>query len=136
MLFLRSHACTAKVFIVVKYVHHGRWPSRTSNPRNQLPAQCPGHSVRQALFVKLGSRTNSLSYDLGLVASCHSGPGSEMFYFLKFKKLKIKKNIIIASAILFSSFKLTPYPRPPYLYYKFHCFVFLILLQSIASTQE
>ena len=30
------------------------------------PAQCAGHSVRQALFVKLGSRTNSLSFELGL----------------------------------------------------------------------
>ena len=29
-------------------------------------AQCAGHSVRQALFVILESRTNSLSFDLGL----------------------------------------------------------------------
>ena len=30
------------------------------------PAQYAGHSVRQALFVKLGSRSNSLNFDLGL----------------------------------------------------------------------
>ena len=30
------------------------------------PAQCVDHSVRQALLVKLGSRTNSLSFDLEL----------------------------------------------------------------------
>ena len=30
------------------------------------PTQCAGHSVRQALFVKLGSRTNLLSFDLEL----------------------------------------------------------------------
>ena len=71
ILFLRSHACTAKVFIVVKYVHHGRWPSRTSNPRNQLPSPMR-RALGQTNFVyktwvsKCRSRTNSLSFDLGL----------------------------------------------------------------------
>ena len=48
-------------------------------------AQCAGHSVRQALFIKLRSRsqTNSLNFDLGLsgVVSL-GGLGGEMFYFL------------------------------------------------------
>ena len=30
------------------------------------PAQCAGHSVRQALLVKLESRRNLLSFNLGL----------------------------------------------------------------------
>ena len=57
-------------------------PAEHPTRETSYPAQCAGHLVRQALFVKLGSRTNSLSYDLGLVASCHLGPGSEMFCFL------------------------------------------------------
>ena len=57
-------------------------PAEHRTHETSYPAQCAGHSVRQALFVKLGSRTNSPNYDLGLVASCDLGPGSEMFYFL------------------------------------------------------
>ena len=41
-------------------------PARHRTRKTSSPAQCAGHSVRQALFVKLGSRTNSLSFDLGL----------------------------------------------------------------------
>ena len=38
------------------------------------PAQCAGHSLRQALFVQLGSRTNSLSFDLALSGLGSLGP--------------------------------------------------------------
>ena len=41
-------------------------PAEHQTCETSSPTQCAGHSVRQALFVKLGSRTNSLSFDLGL----------------------------------------------------------------------
>ena len=41
-------------------------PAGLRTRETSSPAQCVGHSVGQTLFVKLGSRTNSLSFDLGL----------------------------------------------------------------------
>ena len=41
-------------------------PAEHRTRETSSPAQCAGHSVRQVLFVKLESRTNSLSFDLGL----------------------------------------------------------------------
>ena len=52
------------------------------------PAQCAGHSVRQALFVKLKSQTNSLSFDLrlsGVVSLLIGARGVRCFIFYNLK---------------------------------------------------
>ena len=56
-------------------------PARHRTRETSSPAQIAGHSVRQALFVKLGSRTNSLSFDLELSEVVSLGL-EEVFYFL------------------------------------------------------
>ena len=89
ILFLRSHACRAKVFIMVKCVHHGRWPMQP-DIEVAKPAPQPNASATRSdklCLYNLGLEQIHSVLISGSVASCHWGSRKEVFYFLCFKKL-------------------------------------------------